>query len=126
MTGILPGTLQRLPLVGRSTELTAVADALERARAGRGSAVLVTGDRGVGKSRLMAPAAEEARRRGWQVLCGRAYPVETGIPYAIFSDAFVPFLQQIEPGTLFVLARGGKEWLSRIFSADFARTTLPG
>ena len=115
--GLLPGTLQRLPLVGRSDELTAVADALERARAGRGSAVLVTGEPGVGKSRLMASAAEEARRRGWQVVAGRAYPVETGIPYAIFSDAFVPFLQKLDPGTLSVLARGGKEWLTTLFSA---------
>lgn len=117
MTDLPPTTLQRFPLVGRTAEVQTVSDALERARAGRGSAVLLVGEPGVGKSRLMTTVAEETRRRGWQVVSGRAYPVETGILYAIFSDAFVPFLQRIEPGTLAVLVRGGQEWLVRLFPA---------
>src|SRR5688572_6336028 len=117
MTASLPGALPRLPLVGRTDELAAVAAALERAKAGHGSAVLITGEAGAGKSRLMAAAVEDAKRRGWQIVSGRAYPVETEIPYAIFSDAFVPFLQALDPATRAELARGREEWLSRLLSA---------
>src|SRR5688572_5307902 len=117
MTASLPGALPRLPLVGRTDELAAVAAALERAKAGHGSAVLITGEAGAGKSRLMAAAVEDAKRRGWQIVSGRAYPVETEIPYAIFSDAFVPFLQTLDPATRSVLAPGSGEWLSRLLAA---------
>ena len=39
--------------IGRSKDLTALNDSLSRARAGRGEALVVTGDPGVGKSRLL-------------------------------------------------------------------------
>src|SRR5688500_9584918 len=116
MTASLPGTLPRLPLVGRTDELAAVASALERAKTGQSSAVLITGEAGAGKSRLMAAAVEDAKRRGWQIASGRAYPVETEIPYSIFSDAFVPFLRALDPATRSVLAAGSGEWLSRLLA----------
>jgi len=43
-------------LFGRSTQLEALRSALERTRGGLGGTVLVTGDAGVGKSRLIATA----------------------------------------------------------------------
>jgi len=42
-----------LPLVGRATEVAALADRLDRLAGGRGQAVVITGDPGVGKSRLL-------------------------------------------------------------------------
>ena len=32
---------------------------------------------------------EQAEGAGWRVVIGRAYPVESGVPYALFADAFM-------------------------------------
>ena len=50
-------------------------------------------------------------------MSGRAYAVETGIPYALFADAFVPFLKTLEPSALSVLSRGGIGELAYLFPA---------
>jgi AAA ATPase domain len=51
-------------LVSRGPELAALRSALERARAGRASVVLVACEAGVGKSRVVAAVAAEARADG--------------------------------------------------------------
>ena len=43
-----------LPLVGRDFEATVVDSVLDRATAGQGGLLLVSGDPGIGKSRLLA------------------------------------------------------------------------
>jgi tetratricopeptide (TPR) repeat protein len=48
---------------------------------------------------------------------GRAYPVEAGIPYAIFSDAWLPVLRSLETSTRNVLSRGGDAELRYLFPA---------
>ena len=65
-------------LVSREPELAALGSALERARAGRASVVLIAGDAGVGKSRLVAEAAEEARAGGVLVLIGHCVELGEG------------------------------------------------
>jgi DNA-binding NarL/FixJ family response regulator len=56
------------PLVGRASEIAELADALERAREGSGSLVLLAGEAGVGKSSL----AREAASAGGSPLWGAA------------------------------------------------------
>jgi DNA-binding CsgD family transcriptional regulator len=68
--------------------------------------------------------ADRAERLGWTVSCGRVYVVETGIPYAVFSDALQPLLRKLDPGALSVLTRGTGAWLGSI-SPAFAQGT-PG
>ena len=98
-----------LPLVGRTRELAALESLLEVREDGT-SVVIVSGEGGVGKSRLAMELGGRAERRGWQVTYGRAFPVETGVPYALFSDAFLPILREMDSDTLTVLSRGrGRE-----------------
>jgi predicted ATPase len=52
--------------------------ALDEAQGDRGSLAFVTGEAGIGKSRLLAELCEVARQRGFRVLSGRA--VDTGTP----------------------------------------------
>lgn len=113
----VPQTLSRLPLVGRATELAELRAALDAARGGSPAVVLLTGEGGAGKSRLTAMVAEEARRADWTVALGRAYPVESGVPYALFSDALVPLLRQLGPSALTILARGSEAQLAQLFPA---------
>jgi DNA-binding CsgD family transcriptional regulator len=105
------------PLVGRRAELATLVAALEAAQRGRGSAHLLAGEGGIGKSRLALAAAEAARARGFTQVLGRAYPVESGIPYALFADAFVPVLRTMPESLLQVLARGGVAELTVLFPA---------
>jgi len=105
---------RHLPLVGRKAEL----ERLYRLF-GHESRVepvaLIMGDPGVGKSRLAESVATEARRRGWKVVEGRAYPVESGIPFGLISDAFLPVLEELDDATLTVLTRGTSSDLRQLF-----------
>jgi DNA-binding SARP family transcriptional activator len=58
------------PFVGRRAELARLGAAWAGARAGRRRLVLVTGEAGIGKSRLAAEVAERAEREGTTVLSG--------------------------------------------------------
>jgi DNA-binding CsgD family transcriptional regulator len=105
-----------LPLVGRTRELAAL-EALMEGSSDSTSVIIVAGEGGVGKTRLAFELGERAERRGWRVTYGRAFPVEAGIPYALFSDAFLPILRDMDADTLTVLSRGGEAELRYLFPA---------
>ncbi|MFC0433709.1 helix-turn-helix transcriptional regulator [Kutzneria buriramensis] len=74
-----------VPLVARQAELAALESALAAASEGRAGAVLLAGDAGVGKSRLLA---ELTARAGVTVLTGRCLDIEgAGLPYLPFVEA---------------------------------------
>src|SRR5687768_6733699 len=104
-----------LPLVGRAAELAELNAVLTAAAAGTASTVFLAGDGGVGKTRLVDAVAARAAKLGFTVAVGRAYPVETGVPYAAFADALVPMLRTLEPAQLTLLSRGGTAELRHIF-----------
>lgn len=58
------------PMVGRDADLAALTGLLDRAATGAPSYAVVTGEPGIGKSRLVAELALRARRRGVRVLVG--------------------------------------------------------
>ena len=103
-----------MPLVGRTVELAALEALVEHSERDI-SLVLLSGEGGVGKSRLVSELAERVEGRGWTVARGRAYPVEMGVPYALFSDAFLPILRAMDEDTLTVLSRGGEAELAYLF-----------
>jgi DNA-binding SARP family transcriptional activator len=59
--------------VGRSRELAALDDALDDALDGRGRTLLIAGEPGIGKSRLVDELAARARARNADVLVGRCW-----------------------------------------------------
>jgi DNA-binding CsgD family transcriptional regulator len=108
---VVPGVL---PLVGRTAEIAALQAALDGAMQGAGSCWLVSGPGGIGKTRLGRTLLDEAGRRGWSVASGRAFPVEAGVPYALFADALLPLVRHLDDPALLVMTRGAGE-LTRIF-----------
>jgi predicted ATPase/DNA-binding CsgD family transcriptional regulator len=106
-----------LPLVGREVELQSLTRVLDGAERGASSTIFLSGDGGIGKTRLAETVVKDATRRGWATAVGRAYPVETGVPYALFSDALLPTLKALDEATLAVLSRGGEAELARLFPA---------
>lgn len=84
--------------VGRDEEMAVLTRALDEARAGAGSAILVIGEPGIGKSRLSAEVARFAELRGARVqraMCRRA---DVERPLSLFVD-IVPQLREL-PGAL--------------------------
>jgi AAA ATPase-like protein len=69
------------PFVGRDQELADLAAALEEAASGHGSLVLVTGEPGIGKSRLMSELARVGAQRGVRVATGRCWEEGGAPPY---------------------------------------------
>lgn len=75
------------PFLGREAELAALEHLWQRARSGQGSLVIISGEAGVGKTRLVE---EFASRLGWsgvQVLHGRCYEFEHILPYQPVAEA---------------------------------------
>ena len=99
---------------GRDAELATIGVQLDRVRSGTGAVVLVEGDPGMGKSRLLAEAARIARRLGFRVGAGVAEPyagaVELGPLMAALFDDPEPLLDRVEPPDLRSLA-GQRYWL---------------
>jgi hypothetical protein len=59
---------------GRDAELASIGVQLHRVRSGTGAVVLVEGEPGMGKTRLLAEAARVARRLAFRVGAGAAEP----------------------------------------------------
>jgi len=77
--------LQAAQFVGRNAELAQLTDALQAAMQGTGSAWLVGGESGVGKSRLIEELRTQALVEGALVLRGQAI-AEGGAPYLLWRD----------------------------------------
>ncbi len=76
------------PLVGRDVELSTLTAALAAAAEGAPGAVLVSGDAGAGKTRLLTALAEQAAAAGDTVLIGHCPNLGSlGLPYLPFSEA---------------------------------------
>lgn len=96
-------------LIGRDVELAALARPLHQARGGRGQMVFVTGDAGIGKSRLCQELRRQAADEGLRVLVGRS-SAQSVLPYGPFMDAL-----------RFRLAKGEAEEVTRVLGPLAAR-----
>jgi len=75
------------PLVGRETERARLDDALAAASQGSGRVVLIRGEAGIGKTRLVALLHARVRDKGSGVLIGRAYETEQTLAFGPWLDA---------------------------------------
>jgi tetratricopeptide (TPR) repeat protein len=80
-------------MVGRQAELATLKSALEDAFSAQGRVVMVCGEPGMGKTRLLEELAVYARLRGAQVLMGRCEEEGT-LPYLPFVEALRSYVQE--------------------------------
>lgn len=87
-----------MPCVGRDDLLGGLRAIAQRAREGRGATILLQGETGMGKTRLLRElaAALEAQSPPWIVLHGACSPFDDLLSYGPFYDA----LQTAAPGDL--------------------------
>ena len=81
-------------LVGRRAEIQALESALAGALAGQGGCAVITGEAGIGKSRLMRELARMAAGRQVLVVMGRAVPASASAPYRPVTEALLPLLRR--------------------------------
>ena len=79
--------LQAATFVGRKTELKQLQQALTQAQTGQGSAWLIAGESGVGKSRLLEELRIQALVDGLLVLRGQGIEGHSGPPYQLWREA---------------------------------------
>lgn len=91
------------PLVGRAEYIAEIADAVrDRVQAHGGSAVVLRGEAGIGKSRLLEQAISTCRSSGIQVLYAEGEEFSRAVPYAVLAQAVSGF--SLEDGDLRSLA----------------------
>ncbi len=100
--------------VGRGDELEMLNDALARAAAGEPQALLLGGEAGVGKTRLVEEFATAACRGGAVVALGGCVEIGAdGLPFAPFSTALRALRREL-PDELAAAAAGQEEELARL------------
>lgn len=93
-------------LVGREDELRRIEAATARALRGHGAVVLITGEPGIGKTRLAEEACDAARRLGARVLRGQAYALEGALAYGPLREALGSYLHGLERRRQLALTEG--------------------
>src|SRR5712692_2100645 len=73
-------------MIGRVQEVTHLRMLVDRAKSGKGQVVLLSGEAGIGKSRLVAEVKTEAVSRDFLLMQGSCFPTDHAIPYAPLLD----------------------------------------
>lgn len=86
MTDILNTSLICPVLIGRDVAFDTLRSRLDDAVTGNGNTLLIHGEAGLGKSRLLREAVIYAQQRGAQVMIGQCFEPDRTLPYAPFID----------------------------------------
>ncbi len=100
--------------MGREAEVSVLASALDKALSGRGSLVLVAGEPGIGKSRLLAETAGLAEAAGGRTASGRSWEAGGAPAYWIWTEALEALAADLGPEWWQTHVRGWEEQLSDI------------
>jgi tetratricopeptide (TPR) repeat protein len=85
------------PVIGREELWVEIGRLLDRSAEGHGEGLLLTGPAGIGKSQVLRAVVDRARRRGFEVLAGRALPMELPPPFTVLRDLFRVSERSTEP-----------------------------
>jgi DNA-binding NarL/FixJ family response regulator/tetratricopeptide (TPR) repeat protein len=112
------------PLVGRERELELIEELLEGTCAGDSRFLFVSGEPGIGKTRLLAELIARAGERGCLALHGSAAEFERALPFGLVVDALDEYLESLDPHAFQRLAGEDLAELAGVFPA--LRTLDPG
>lgn len=104
-------------LLGREAELRVLRHALAVAAGGRSRFLVVSGEAGIGKSRLLEELADEARAADFLTLTGRAAEFESDVPFAVLIDAVDNHLRTLDGQDIDRLATDRLGALAAVFPA---------
>jgi ATP/maltotriose-dependent transcriptional regulator MalT len=104
-------------LLGRATELRALDAALDWVGSRTGGFVLIRGEPGIGKSRVLEELAGRGAQREHLVLAGRAAEFEREMPFAAWIDALDAYVGTLDASRLQRMGVERIEDLAGIFPA---------
>jgi pimeloyl-ACP methyl ester carboxylesterase/predicted Ser/Thr protein kinase len=84
---ILSTRVRRTKLVGRTEHLSRILERLDSLMTGTGGMMVISGEPGIGKTRLVDEVVIAARMRGYHTLIGRCHERNIAIPYLPISEA---------------------------------------
>ena len=88
------------PFVGRKAELATIDRLLEELQTGRGGAVALVGEPGIGKTRLLGELIGSADIRGYLALSGTASELDRDVPFWVVADALEEYVRGLAPTVL--------------------------
>lgn len=100
VTGAAPAGPEPGSLLERERELRTIEALVGAARTGTGGVVLIEGEAGVGKTRLLVSLRDQAQGSGLPVLSARAGELEGDFPYGVVRQLFEPLLARQGDGLL--------------------------
>lgn len=100
--------------VGRAPELGELGDGLRQACQGDPRTILVGGEAGVGKSRLIEEFLTDARRTGAWTLLGQCIPTRECLPFAPVVEVLRRLSRDIQPGLFDHFVGGARHELARL------------
>ena len=80
-----------MQIVGRDAEIAELGSALDGVIRGERRVVIVRGEAGIGKTRLLGWLADRARELRLEPVTGRATELESGVPLGLFLEALPTF-----------------------------------
>src|SRR6476661_6554544 len=114
-------------LIGRGEELAVLAAALDRALAGETGFVLLGGEAGVGKTRLLRELSARAEDAGFGVLSGPCVePGAEGLPFAPLVDVLRTLARTMPPDQLGRVLGPAASALSRLLPELAPEAQPPG
>ena len=102
-------------LIGRQVEMARLVEALEVAADGGAAVALVSGEAGVGKTRLVHEFGRRARDRGFRVCVGRCLDFGEEIwPLAPLREIVASLAEELDTATLDLVVGGARDVLARL------------
>lgn len=102
-------------LIGRERERAILQLLIEQAKQGSGKVLLLSGEAGIGKSRLLAEGKRQTSEQGFLVLQGSCFPTDRSSPYAPLLD----LLSSSQTQDLLSLSPANAEPLARELARSF-------
>ena len=113
------------PFVGRGTEYGALIGVLAHLTGGTGHVVLLEGEPGIGKSRLMRELAAYAGGRGLRILATRCFEIERAMAYQLVIDLVSQAAELASAATLHKLAPVSLAEIAALVPAVGERVAVP-
>jgi ATP/maltotriose-dependent transcriptional regulator MalT len=110
-----PAAQEYRQIVGRAAELAQLDQALEALDGGGASAMVLVGEPGIGKTRLLRELAARAEQRGHLVLSGSASELERDLPFSVFVHALDEYVEGLDGNQLSGLDDDVQAELAHVF-----------